>query len=166
MVYPHGNIALNRYFKILDSKEYVIWFEDTSGNKTQIANVSQLYDSLKKEHNSEGTICYDFTDLYWEKHPYCGEERDLTNHKKFTWEWQSFCTHKCYSIMGDISHLELCVYDDNDFNSTRYVVGYFENNKDFKTVENRFFEIPEDDIVHICKALNTAYNFLETCERK
>lgn len=193
MIYPNGSIELRRLEKMLNSEEFVLYYEENSkepcgwdwtkngifhGNKYPIYDKKELIDCINKELNGEGTICYDITDVYFRKHPHEGESVTYVK-PRFFWEWQSHNTKKCYSItesnyLGEKpkhTPLSLNMFDD-DFEGCCFVIGTWERDEEgyeFRSVGSRMFDyVDDEDLTEIWKAIKNADKYLNNrfCEEK
>ena len=185
MNYPHGRLDLNTLKKMMNSIEYDVYYEENSekpcdwdwkkygfyrGNITPIKNENELVEYVSKELKGEGTICYDFNEYYFKKHPHCGESVTYVK-PTFFWEWQSYDTKKCYSIIESsyfdeepkYKDLSLCLHD-NDFEGTCFVIGTWERNSEgyeFRSVNSRTFNYVDDkDLSEVWKAIKNADKYL------
>ena len=143
MIYPNGSIELNKLKKMVNSKDFILYYEEKTkepvgwdwtrdgifhGNKYPIDDEEELISCINKELKDEGRICYDITEEYYRKHPHEGEEAIYVK-PRFFWEWQSYNTKKCYSItessyFGEKPKnipLSLNMFDVN-FEGTRFVI--------------------------------------------
>lgn len=185
MIHPNGSIDLRRLKKLLDSKEFELYFEEYEeepkgwdwkkngifrGNMTKIEDENSLIDSINKEMKGEGSICYDVTEEYYKKHPYEGENVTYVK-PKFFYEWKSPYTKKCYSIT-ESSYLgtppknvplSLNLFDD-DFESCCIAIGSWQRNNEgyeFRSIGSRMFEfVADEDLSEIWKAIKHADKYL------
>lgn len=185
MIYPNGTIDLKDLKKKLNSKEFALYFEEYAkepinwdwrkdgifhGNKYLIHNETELISCISRELKNEGTICYDLSDEYYKKHPYCGEKVSYVK-PKFFWEWHSYNTKVCYSIteMSYIGEkpknvpLALNRFDDN-FEGSCFVIGTWERDDEgyeFRSVGSRIFDyVADEDLSEIWKAIKNADKYL------
>ena len=164
MIYPNGSIKLNELKRMINSKDFILYYEEKTkepvgwdwtkdgifhGNKYPIDNEEELISCINKELKDEGRICYDITKEYYRKHPYEGEEIIYVK-PKFFWEWQSHTTKKCYSItessyLGEKPKnvpLSLNMFDV-DFEGSCFVIGTWERDDEgyeFRSVGSRMFD--------------------------
>lgn len=185
MNYPNGSLNLNKLKEMVSSKDYNVYYETKEekesnwnflkhgikrGTRTEIKDVYELMTYLSKELNNEGTICYDFSDNFFEKHPHIGEEIEYVR-PTFLWEYQSYETKVCYKIcectyLGEkpkYPSLELRVYD-NGFEGSCLTVASWEKKEEgyeFYSLYSRFFEYVEyKDLLEVWKAIKKADEFL------
>ena len=185
MIYPNGSIELNKLKRMINSNEFIVYYEENTkepcnwdwtkdgifhGNKIPIKTEDELIDYVAKELKDEGTICYDITDEYYTKHPYEGEEVTYVK-PMFFWEWQSPNTKKCYSIKEScyLSEkpknipLSLNMYDNN-FENGCFVIGTWERDDEgyeFRSIGSRMFDyIADEDLKNIWKAIKDADKYL------
>ena len=185
MIYPNGTIELRKLVNMINSKDFMVYYEEKTeepsgwdwrkdgifhGNKYPIYDKKELMDCINKELNGEGSICYDLSDEYYKKHPYCGEKVSYVK-PKFFWEWQSYNTKVCYSIT-EISYigekpknvpLALNRFDDN-FEGSCFVIGTWERDDEgyeFRSVGSRMFDyVADEDLSEIWKAIKNADKYL------
>ena len=185
MIYPNGSIELNKLKRMINSKDFILYYEEKTkqpvgwdwtkdgifhGNKYPIDNEEELISCISKELKNEGRICYDVTEEYYKKHPYEGEEVIYVK-PRFFWEWQSYNTKKCYSItessyLGEKSKnvpLSLNMFDDN-FEGSCFVIGTWERDDEgyeFRSVGSRMFDyVDDEDLNEIWKAIKNADKYL------
>ena len=185
MIYPNGSIELNELKRMINSKDFILYYEEKTkqpvgwdwtkdgifhGNKYPINDEEELISCINKELKGEGRICYDVTEEYYRKHPYEGEEVIYVKPRVF-WEWQSYNTKKCYSItessyLGEKPKnvpLSLNMFDV-DFEGTRFVIGTWERDDEgyeFRSVGSRMFDyIDDEDLNEIWKAIKNADKYL------
>ena len=185
MIYPNGSIELNKLKQMINSNEFIVYYEENTkepcgwdwtkdgifhGNKYPIHNEDELISCVSKELKGEGTICYDITDEYYRKHPYEGEEVTYVK-PMFFWEWQSHNTKRCYSIsessyLGEKPKnvpLSLKMYKDS-FEDSCFVIGTWERDTEgyeFCSVGSRLFEyVSDEDLSEIWKAIKNADKYL------
>lgn len=186
MIYPNGNLTLNKLLDMMYSKEYDLWFEPNdepidwdwkkngfyrSPNRIKITSKDSLLIAIKKEYDNEGKIIYDMTDEYYRRHPYIGESQQYV---KDTFEWQyasPFGNKNCYRIcecsyVGEAPKnipLELVCYKDG-FAGTCFMLGSWERDKEgyeFKSCGSRMFEyVYGEDLIEIWNALKAADIYL------
>ena len=185
MIYPNGSIELNDLKRMINSKDFILYYEEKTkqpvgwdwtkdgifhGNKYPIDNEEELISCISKELKNEGRICYDVTEEYYKKHPYEGEEVIYVK-PRFFWEWQSYNTKKCYSItessyLGEKPKnvpLSLNMFDNN-FEGSCFVIGTWERDDEgyeFRSVGSRMFDyIDDEDLNEIWKAIKNADKYL------
>ena len=185
MIYPNGSIKLNELKRMINSKDFILYYEEKTkepvgwdwtkdgifhGNKYPIDNEEELISCINKELKNEGRICYDITKEYYRKHPYEGEEIIYVK-PKFFWEWQSHTTKKCYSItessyLGEKPKnvpLSLNMFDV-DFEGSCFVIGTWERDDEgyeFRSVGSRMFDyVDDEDLNEIWKAIKNADKYL------
>ena len=185
MIYPNGSIKLNELKRMINSKDFILYYEEKTkepvgwdwtkdgifhGNKYPIDNEEELISCINKELKNEGRICYDITKEYYRKHPYEGEEIIYVK-PKFFWEWQSHTTKKCYSItessyLGEKPKnvpLSLNMFDV-DFEGSCFVIGTWERDDEgyeFRSVGSRmFYYIDDEDLSEVWKAIKNADKYL------
>ena len=185
MIYPNGSIKLNELKRMINSKDFILYYEENTkepvgwdwtkdgifhGNKYPIDNEEELISCINKELKDEGRICYDITKEYYRKHPYEGEEIIYVK-PKFFWEWQSHTTKKCYSItessyLGEKPKnvpLSLNMFDV-DFEGSCFVIGTWERDDEgyeFRSVGSRmFYYVDDEDLNEIWKAIKNADKYL------
>ena len=81
MIYPNGSIELNKLKRMINSKDFIVYYEENTkepigwdwtkdgifhGNRYPIHNEEELISCLTKELKDEGTICYDITKEYYQ----------------------------------------------------------------------------------------------------
>ena len=185
MIYPNGSIKLNELKRMINSKDFILYYEEKTkepvgwdwtkdgifhGNKYPIDNEEELISYINKELKDEGRICYDITKEYYRKHPYEGEEIIYVK-PKFFWEWQSHTTKKCYSItessyLGEKPKnvpLSLNMFDV-DFEGSCFVIGTWERDDEgyeFRSVGSRmFYYVDDEDLSEVWKAIKNADKYL------
>ena len=185
MIYANGSIELNELKRMINSKDFILYYEEKTkqpvgwdwtkdgifhGNKYPINDEEELISCINKELKGEGRICYDVTEEYYKKHPYEGEEVIYVK-PRFFWEWQSYSTKKCYSItessyLGEKSKnvpLSLNMFDDN-FEGSCFVIGTWERDDEgyeFRSVGSRMFDyVDDEDLNEIWKAIKNADKYL------
>ena len=185
MIYPNGSIKLNELKRMINSKDFILYYEEKTkepvgwdwtkdgifhGNKYPINNEEELISCINKELKDEGRICYDITKEYYRKHPYEGEEIIYVK-PKFFWEWQSHTTKKCYSItessyLGEKPKnvpLSLNMFDV-DFEGSCFVIGTWERDDEgyeFRSVGSRmFYYVDDEDLSEVWKAIKNADKYL------
>ena len=185
MIYPNGSIELNELKRMINSKDFILYYEEKTkqpvgwdwtkdgifhGNKYPINDEEELISCISKELKDEGRICYDVTEEYYRKHPYEGEEVIYVK-PRFFWEWQSYNTKKCYSItessyLGEKPKnvpLSLNMFDDN-FEGSCFVIGTWERDDEgyeFRSVGSRMFDyVDDEDLNEIWKAIKNADKYL------
>lgn len=185
LIYPNGFIELNKLKRMLNSKDFILYYEENAkepinwdwrkdgifhGNKYPIHNEEELISCINKELKNEGTICYGFTEEYYRKHPCEGESVTYVK-PRFFWEWQSHNTKKCYSItesnyLGEKpkhTSLSLNMFDD-DFEGCCFVIGTWERNDEgyeFRSVGSRMFDyVDDEDLSEVWKAIKNADEYL------
>ena len=185
MIYPNGSIKLNELKRMINSKDFILYYEEKTkepvgwdwtkdgifhGNKYPIDNEEELISCINKELKDEGRICYDITKEYYRKHPYEGEEIIYVK-PKFFWEWQSHTTKKCYSItessyLGEKPKnvpLSLNMFDV-DFEGSCFVIGTWERDDEgyeFRSVGSRmFYYVDDEDLSEVWKAIKNADKYL------
>lgn len=185
MIYPNGSIDLRNLKNKLNSKEFVLYFEEYTkepdnwdwkkdgifrGNLININDENALIEFIAKEMKGEGTICYDITTEYYKKHPYEGEKITYV-HPTFFWEWKSPRTKKCYSITESLYvgvtpknvPLSLNLFD-NDFEGCQITIGTWERDNEgyeFRSVGSRMFDyVDDEDLSEIWKAIKNADKYL------
>lgn len=185
MIYPNGSIELNKLKRMINSKDFILYYEEKTkqpvgwdwtkdgifhGNKYPIDNEEELISCISKELKNEGRICYDVTEEYYRKHPCEGEEVIYVK-PRFFWEWQSYNTKKCYSItessyLGEKPKnvpLSLNMFDNN-FEGSCFVIGTWERDDEgyeFRSVGSRMFDyIDDEDLNEIWKAIKNADKYL------
>ena len=185
MIYPNGSIKLNELKRMINSKDFILYYEEKTkepvgwdwtkdgifhGNKYPIDNEEELISCINKELKDEGRICYDITKEYYRKHPYEGEEIIYVK-PKFFWEWQSHTTKKCYSItessyLGEKPKnvpLSLNIFDV-DFEGSCFVIGTWERDDEgyeFRSVGSRmFYYVDDEDLSEVWKAIKNADKYL------
>ena len=185
MIYPNGSIELNDLKRMINSKDFILYYEEKTkqpvgwdwtkdgifhGNKYPIDNEEELISCISKELKNEGRICYDVTEEYYRKHPCEGEEVIYVK-PRFFWEWQSYNTKKCYSItessyLGEKPKnvpLSLNMFDNN-FEGSCFVIGTWERDDEgyeFRSVGSRMFDyIDDEDLNEIWKAIKNADKYL------
>ena len=185
MIYPNGSIELNKLKRMINSKDFILYYEEKTkepvgwdwtkdgifhGNKYPIDDEEELISCINKELKDEGRICYDITKEYYRKHPYEGEEIIYVK-PRFFWEWQSHTTKKCYSItessyLGEKPNnvpLSLNMFDV-DFEGTSFVIGTWERDDEgyeFRSVGSRMFDyVDDEDLNEIWKAIKNADKYL------
>ena len=185
MIYPNGSIELNKLKRMIDSKDFILYYEEKTkepvgwdwtkdgifhGNKYPIDNEEELISCINKELKDEGRICYDITKQYYRKHPHEGEEIIYVK-PKFFWEWQSHTTKKCYSItessyLGEKPKnvpLSLNMFDV-DFEGSCFVIGTWERDDEgyeFHSVGSRmFYYVDDEDLSEVWKAIKNADKYL------
>ncbi|MCF0126659.1 MAG: hypothetical protein HUJ68_13085 [Clostridia bacterium] len=152
MIYPNGFIDIeNLKKKVLDSEKFIVYAEAIltdvklgdivqRGIKVQIKTIDEL---AKFILNDNYTICYDYTDVYFDKHPHTGE----TIKRKQVLE---FSGRNNYAINDYGDGYEIVQFN-GDFESSCFVIGYIKKTKDdyyFRSVGDRFFNIPDEDYVY------------------
>ena len=185
MIYPNGSIELNKLKRMINSKDFILYYEEKTkqpvgwdwtkdgifhGNKYPIDNEEELISCISKELKNEGRICYDVTEEYYRKHPCEGEEVIYVK-PRFFWEWQSYNTKKCYSItessyLGEKPKnvpLSLNMFDNN-FEGSCFVIGTWERDDEgyeFRSVGSRMFDyVDDEDLNEIWKAIKNADKYL------
>lgn len=185
MIYPNGSIELNKLKKMINSKDFIVYYEENTkqpvgwdwtkdgifhGNKYPIDDEEELISCINKELKDEGRICYDITEEYYRKHPHEGEEAIYVK-PRFFWEWQSHNTKRCYSItessyLGEKPKnvpLSLNLFDD-DFEGCCFVIGTWKRDNEgyeFRSVGSRMFDyVDDEDLNEIWKAIKNADKYL------
>jgi hypothetical protein len=185
MIYPNGTIELRKLVKMVNSKDFMVYYEEKTeepsgwdwrkdgifhGNRVPIHNKEELIYYIDKELNEKGTICYDITEEYFKKHPYEGESITYIE-PRFFWEWQSYNTKKCYSITESSylgkkpKNVPLCLnMFDGNFEGTCFVIGTWERDSEgyeFRSVGSRMFGyVADEDLSEIWKAIKNADKYL------
>jgi hypothetical protein len=186
MIYPNGSLSLQQLSKMLNSDEYIIYFEPNdepedwdwrhkgfwrSPNRVQLVNTNELFWALESEYNKQGSIIYDMTENYFKNHPYEGEE---VSHVDTTFNWQyssPYGKKYCYKIcpctyLGEAPKhipLEIVCYD-NGFKGSCFQIGSWTRDKEgyeFRSCGNRLWKyVDEKDIPVIWNILKEVDEFL------
>ena len=186
MIYPNGSIELNKLKRMINSKDFIVYYEENTkepcdwdwkkdgifhGSKYPIHNEDELISCASRELKGEGTICYDITDEYYKKHPYEGESCTYIK-ESFFWEYSSHNGKKlCYKIC-ECSYwgkspknvpLELVCFEDG-FENTCFQIASWERDDEgyeFKSCGSRLFEyVDEEDLREVWKAIKKADEWL------
>ena len=184
MNYPNGSLNINKLKDMVSSKDYHVYYETKEekpsnwdflrfgikrGARTEIKDVYDLMTYLSKELNNEGTICYEYSDDFFKKHPYCGESMNYVK-PTFIWEYQSYKTKICYKIRESTyfdekpkyPSLDLVVFEKG-FESNPIVIGSWKKNQGYEFHSNSsslFKFIDDEDLTEIWKAIKEADKFL------
>lgn len=187
MVYPNGSTSLNKLQRMVESEDFLVYYEPNdeppdwdwkkngiyhSPNRIEITDEATLVESIRMEFSGEGRICYTATDEYFKKHPYDGEEVCYIK-EEFFWEYSSLNGKRyCYKICPctylkgyEPKHIPLCLECfENGFNGSCFTIGSWERDKEgyeFRSVGSRMWQyIDEEDLPIIYKAIAAADSYL------
>lgn len=188
MICPNGNVTIDSLIKMVNSKEYVVYFEPfdepvdwdwkkngfyRSPNRTEIKTKNDLLKYIEKEYDKEGRIIYDITEKYYQTHPYVGESRSYIR-ETFEWEYSSPYGKKCSYHITECKYIGeppehiplelLCC--ENGLNESCITIGYWDRDDEgyeFKSCGSRLFSyVCDEDLPEVWKAIKEADKYLNT----
>lgn len=180
MIYPNGFISLEKLRKMINSKEFDIYYEDPvevpedydflkhgipRGAQHRIKDEKELLKHLEDIYTGKVDLCYDINDEYYRRHPHAGEYGGYLK-PLFNWQYSgksNYEIRECKTNHQKDTTLEVCRFDGDFFDSC-YVIAYWtkdDEGYEFKSVGHRLFEVDAEDFEILWKGICEADKFLK-----
>ena len=141
MIYPNGFISLRKLRKMINSKEFDIYYEDPAevpedydflkhgiprGAQHRIKDEKELLKHLEDIYTGKVKLCYDINNEYYRRHPHAGEYGGYAK-SPFNWQYSgksNYEIRECKTNYQKDVTLEVCRFE-GDFFDTCYVIAYW-----------------------------------------